>query len=137
MFVIIDLEWITDKENIGHLTQLYAVRTTKSWDVLARFDSICAPPCDLLTQDHLALSGYDIYEFSSAAYENQVVGKFIEWLKDDDVLLFWHNASWMRLTEMAYRASSILPAKGHRILGNKLRHHYGKSMVAPILSAVR
>ncbi len=124
MFVIIDLEWLSDRNNASYLTQISAVRANKTWEPVDRFDAICMPTKGVDLNNYVALSGYNANEFASAPLASDVVKNFACWLESEDVLLFWHWSSWSCLKEFAGRYSITLPTNKKQYLGDKVRAHY-------------
>lgn len=94
MFVIADMEWITN--SVGHQSpaQLAALRVDEEWKVVDEFSAFIRPRdrefCDW---EHIAYTGGSISDFMYAESAHNVLDKFQNWLNVDDVLLWWYSES--------------------------------------------
>lgn len=94
MFVIADLEWITNAEMNHSPTQLAAIRVDGNWNVIAKFNSFIRPK-DVKYHNwkHIAYTGGNATDFIYAKNAHNVLTDFEDWLNNDDILLWWHDAS--------------------------------------------
>lgn len=94
MFVIADLEWMTNAEKHHSPTQLAAVRVDENWNVIAEFNSFIRPR-DSKFHDwkHVAYTGGNATDFIYARNAHNVFTDFQKWLNEDDILLWWYDES--------------------------------------------
>ena len=94
MFVIADLEWVTNQTGHFSPTQLAAVKVDESWHELERFSALIRP-CDGTFHDwkHVAYTGGTATAFLHAKNAYSVLQSFIEWLSAEDAILWWHEES--------------------------------------------
>lgn len=109
MFVIVDLEWITDDNGHYEPTQLAAIRVNQDWDGIRYFNSFIKPrnlaECDW---SHPAYTCGSRVDFANANSALSVFKAFDNWLRKDDILLFWHHESrkvWRKLNFAFFRKS--------------------------------
>ena len=94
MFVIVDMEWITN--SVGHQspTQLAAARVDDEWNTIDEYSAFIRPRdrkfCD---GEHIAYTGGSISDFVYARGAYDVLTDFENWLNEDDILLWWQNES--------------------------------------------
>lgn len=91
MFVLFDVEWITDKNGTCRMTQLAAVRTSAAWYPCAEFRVLAAPQGRNVDWEHFAYSGYSPDEFRFGESEQDCMRAFFRWLRPDDVLCCWND----------------------------------------------
>lgn len=91
MFVIVDLEWITNDDGHYEPTQLAAVKVNADWSTISEFSAFIKPrniaECDW---SHPAYTGGNCEDFANAKAAYLVLNSFNEWLDSDDILLWWH-----------------------------------------------
>ena len=87
MFVIVDLEWVTDDNGHYEPTQLAAVKVNADWSIISEFSAFIKPrniaECDW---SHPAYTGGNCEDFANAKTAYLVLNSFNEWLDNDDVL---------------------------------------------------
>jgi methylphosphotriester-DNA--protein-cysteine methyltransferase len=94
MFVIADIEWITN--SVGHQspTQLSATRVDEDWNIVEEFNAFIRPRdrefCDW---NHIAYTGGSVADFMCAENAYTVLSDFQTWLNDDDIILWWCKES--------------------------------------------
>lgn len=94
MFVIADLEWIEIDNRKSCPTQLAAIRVDDLWNETDRFYELILPKnADYYHWEHMAFVGGTPIEFLRAKTAKDVFSLFIDWLKNDDVVLWWHISS--------------------------------------------
>lgn len=92
MFVLVDMEWITNAGEYQSPTQISAVRLNEDWSVISQFDSFIKPR-DSSFHDwlHVAYRGGRPIDFLCADNAYTVFLRLRNWLEEDDILLWWHN----------------------------------------------
>jgi len=94
MFVIADLEWMTNVEGHHSPTQLAATRVDNNWNVVDEFNYFIRPrDSEFHEWNHVAYTGGTATDFLFAKNAYVVMMSFQEWLKEDDVLLWWYDES--------------------------------------------
>lgn len=94
MFVIADLEWMTNNE--GHLspTQLAAVRVDENWCAVKEFSARIRPrDPSFYAWKHVSYCGGTPSDFLGAPSAFTVLRAFESWLNEEDVLLWWYEES--------------------------------------------
>ena len=94
MFVVVDLEWITN--DMGHQspTQISAVRVNNGWSVISRFDAFIKPRDNSFHDwSHVAYTGGRPIDFLCADGAYNVFQSLQSWLMEDDILLWWYDES--------------------------------------------
>ena len=90
MFVIADMEWLTNAA--GHIspTQLSAVKVDENWNAVAEFNSFIRPrDGEFHIWNHLSYTGGKAADFLYARNAHNVLNDFEKWLCEDDILLWW------------------------------------------------
>lgn len=117
MFVLTDIEWMTNA--VGHFspTQLAAIRVDAEWNEVDRFNSFIRPrDSEFHDWKHVAYTGGSATEFMYARNAYNVFDDFLAWLSEDDVILWWYEESDMVFkklhslilkTKFAYKTISI------------------------------
>ena len=104
MFVIADLEWITNSYGHCSPSQLAAVRVDENWYVVDEFDSFIRPrDKGFYNWKHIAYNGGSSMDFILAPSAYTVLENFQKWLNEDDVILWWYDDSeklFKRLVEL-------------------------------------
>lgn len=124
MFVLCDIEWITDGKGEKHPTQLAALKVDSDWQPLSQYSSFICPPRGLrVPKWHMAFNGGRQEEYDNARALGAVLEEFNDWLDKDDVLLWWFSESEELFTDLLQRV--ICSAKKYRtaIVTNHLRAH--------------
>lgn len=96
MFVIADIEWMTNEEGHHSPTQLAAIRVDETWNEVDNFASLIRPrDSEFHDWRHVSYTGGKPTEFMYARNAHNVFDAFYDWLKDDDVILWWYDESIM------------------------------------------
>ncbi len=94
MFVLADIEWITNADGHYCPIQLGAIRVDKEWNEIARFHSFIRPKdAELHDWGHVAYTGGSATEFLKARNAYSVLESFQTWLSEDDMILWWYKES--------------------------------------------
>ena len=93
MYVIADMEWVT-KKGISSPTQLAAVKVDENWNAIDSFNELIRPR-DGAFHDwkHMAYTGATATQFLYARNAYCILDEFINWLNEDDTILWWHSDS--------------------------------------------
>lgn len=89
MFVLMDLEWITDFNNFNYETQLAALRVDNNWNEVSSYTSLIHP--QVWMEHAIGLGGHTREEYDRAYSLTKVMEGFQRWLQPDDVLCWWQN----------------------------------------------
>ena len=92
MYVLIDMEWITNRHGNHWPTQLAASRVDEAWNTVDAF-SVLFRPKDASFQDwnHMAFSGWDRQDFEDGESLYPGLDAFQKWLRADDIICWWHQ----------------------------------------------
>ena len=94
MFVLTDIEWMTNSAGHFSPTQLSAIKVDENWNEIDRFDSLIRPrDSEFHDWKHVAYTGGSATEFLHARNAHNVIQSFLEWLNEDDVILWWYEES--------------------------------------------
>jgi len=94
MYVLMDIEWITNRDHVLNLTQFAALRVNQRWQELDSFYARIRPLDPSFHEwGHMAYSGGRAIDFINARTLTQAFESFLEWVKTDVVLCFWHEDS--------------------------------------------
>ena len=94
MFVITDLEWITNSNGHHSPTQIAAIRVDEQWNTIDEFNSFIRPrDAEFHIWNHVAYTGGKATDFLLARNAHNVLDAFQEWLNADDVILWWYSES--------------------------------------------
>ena len=92
MYVIMDMEWIENRNKIPCPTQIAALRVDQRWNRLEMFSSLIKPhdyTCHYW--EHISYNGAGKESFLSAPTAFEVLYGLFKWLRNDDILLWWGN----------------------------------------------
>lgn len=89
MFVLMDLEWITDHNNFNYETQLAALRVDNNWKEVSSYTSLIRP--QVWVEHAIGLGGHAREDYDRAYSLTKVMEGFQRWLQPDDVLCWWQN----------------------------------------------
>ncbi len=94
MIVLMDIEWVENRQHHVSPTQLAALRVDGSWQKQALFYSRIRPrDGSFYHWNHVAYTGGDPAAFLYARGLYEVLQALKGWLCEDDVLCFWHVES--------------------------------------------
>lgn len=104
MFVLMDIEWVENQAQDISSTQLAAMRVDEHWNSQDRFYSRIRPTDSSFYQwEHMAYTGGTGDDFLCAPGIYGVLSNLEDWLRDDDVLCFWHVAAQKIFRTVYYR----------------------------------
>jgi len=90
MYVLMDIEWITNSDNHINPTQIAALRVDEHWNETGRFFERIRPRDSSFHQwNHMGYSGGDKASFLNADSLSRVFSYLDLWLTKDDVLCWW------------------------------------------------
>ncbi len=94
MHVITDIEWIVDENRHYIPSQLAALRVDSGWNISDEFAAFIRPKDLNFNQwNHVGYTGGTPREFLHAENVYKVLNQFMEWLKEDDIILWWRDES--------------------------------------------
>lgn len=109
MYVLLDIEWVTDENNQDTPTQLAALRVTNDWSPEEEyFSRICTLPPANSDWGHIAFRGGSSEDFLTAKPLSAVAKELQQWLRPDDVLCFWHGIPANTFTGMMHAQGAPL-----------------------------
>lgn len=94
MYVLADIEWITDINENKYPTQLSAVKVDENWKDTDSFSEfIRTKDGETPNISHMAYTGGTAEEFQNADSLSDVFTAFENWLSEDDIIVWWHYES--------------------------------------------
>ena len=115
MYVLIDMEWVTNRHGNHWPTQLAAIRVDEEWQTVDSF-SVLFRPKDITFQkwDHMAFSGWTRDNFLNADSLYPALDAFEHWLQPEDILCWWHQEAYAlytmftKVAQIRDRASKVV-----------------------------
>ena len=115
MYVLIDMEWVTNRHGNHWPTQLAAIRVDEEWQTVDSF-SVLFRPKDITFQkwDHMAFSGWTRDNFLNADSLYPALDAFEHWLQPEDILCWWHQEAYdlyimfTKVAQIRDRASMVV-----------------------------
>ena len=94
MYVLLDIEWVTNTENHICPTQVAAFRVTEQWAGRELFFRRIRPRDNSFhVWSHVGYTGGTKQAFLHAQPLTQVMQELLDWLRADDVICVWHAES--------------------------------------------
>lgn len=94
MYVLCDIEWATNDQEHMCLTQISATRVNEQWESLDSFDSLIRPQnASFEDWKQVCYTGAQSKDFKYAPTSYTVLSEFEKWLLEDDIVLWWYEAS--------------------------------------------
>ena len=95
MYVLIDMEWVTNRHGNHWPTQLAAIRVDEEWQTVDSF-SVLFRPKDITFQkwDHMAFYVWTRDNFLNADSLYPALDAFEHWLQPEDILCWWHQEAY-------------------------------------------
>lgn len=94
MYVICDIEWVSNLKCKLFPTQIAAVKVSKRWNIISCFGSLICPPIERkYSKNNVAFNGGEYSDFYAANSAQDVFESFYRWLDSDDVLVWWYDKS--------------------------------------------
>lgn len=110
MYVLMDLEWVTNKQLHFSPTQIGAMRVNDAWEQQSVFYSRIRPrDASFYTWKHIGYTGGTALDYLHSPGIHHVLSKLEEWLLDDDVICIW-----------AKDAKNILKSSYNLVLNKKV-----------------
>ena len=115
MYVLIDMEWVTNRHGNHWPTQLAAIRVDEEWQTVDSL-SVLFRPKDITFQkwDHMAFSGWTRDNFLNADSLYPALDAFEHWLQPEDILCWWHQEAYdlyimfTKVAQIRDRASMVV-----------------------------
>ena len=90
MYVLADIEWVTNSKGLICPTQLAAIKVDENWNIQRTFYSRIKPlNCSFEIKKHLAYSGASLEVFKLADDARTVFSRFEHWLDENDIVCWW------------------------------------------------
>ena len=122
MFVLMDMEWYEDRTH-WFISQVAALRIDENYSVINQYDSLVAPSSnsnpETIRWDSISFSGARKKAFMTSPDINTVFKELYNWLKPDDILVWWHVTG-----EEKFKNRSLLmnlPFSESRVIGEQVR----------------
>ena len=94
MYVLMDIEWVTNRHNHISPTQIAAMRVDNQWRCVDRMYSRIRPrDASFHTWNHMAYTGGQPSDFLYAKGIFAALSDLQNWLQDDDTICFWSEDS--------------------------------------------
>lgn len=94
MFVLVDMEWMTNKDGHHSPTQIAAIKVNEQWQEIDKFQSYIRPrDPEFHDWDHVSYTGGTAYDFLHARNAYSVFEAFENWLNEEDIILWWYVES--------------------------------------------
>lgn len=117
MYILMDLEWYSQKGKPTMLTQIAALCADSDWNAVESFYSRIHPRYDDISDwSHMAFSGGTRKEFEAAPTLCSVLDDLKAWLREDDILCWWTEEGKKKLDRFLAGFSITFPSAGVRIL---------------------
>lgn len=121
MYVLMDIEWITNDDNHINPTQVAAMKVDGQWNEIDTFFARIRPRDNSFHQwKHMGYSGGEKEEFLNADNLPKVLGNLDNWLAEDDVLCWWTPDSIKVLNSMFLMALRRRNNRKHILLRDYL-----------------
>ncbi len=96
MFVLADMEWMTNAAGHHSPSQIAAIKVDDKWNEVSSFKSFIRPrDGEFHDWKHVAYTGGTASDFLHARNAHNVLTDFEAWLEEDDILLWWYAESEM------------------------------------------
>ncbi len=90
MYVLADIEWVTNSKGFICPTQLSAIKADEDWNMQYSFYSRIRPLDDSFEiEKHMAFSGAGLEVFRIADSARKVFTEFEQWLDENDIVCWW------------------------------------------------
>lgn len=92
MYVLVDIEWVTNKNHHISPTQIAALRVDESWYCDTLFYTRIKPKnSSFHLWDDIAYSGGDLQSFLNAPGLYAVMSNFVNWIRKTDTICVWNE----------------------------------------------
>lgn len=94
MYVLLDIEWLTNQQNHFCPTQIAALRVSDDWQDHELFFSRIRPrDPSFYVWNHVSFTGGNSVDFLEAKGLYRVMSDLMKWLRSDDIICLWHEES--------------------------------------------
>lgn len=116
MYVLVDMEWISNQHGNHWPTQLAAARVDAQWNTVDTF-SVLFRPRDFSLQQwgHMAFSGWSREQFLDGESLYAGLDAFRLWLQPEDTICWWHQEA-SDLFNMFSKVSGVPDMTQHVVL---------------------
>ena len=116
MYVLVDMEWISNQHGNHWPTQLAAARVDAQWNTVDTF-SVLFRPRDFSLQQwgHMAFSGWSREQFLNGESLYAGLDAFRLWLQPEDTICWWHQEA-SDLFNMFSKVSGVPDMTQHVVL---------------------
>lgn len=92
--VLIDIEWVKNKNGDSCLSQIAAIKATSNWDVIDRYATIVKPLNASFTNwSQIGFTGWKPQDFLQAIPSQRAIQNFAKWIETETCFLFWDSES--------------------------------------------
>ena len=92
--VLIDIEWVKNKNGDNCLSQIAAIKATSNWDVIDRYATIVKPLNASFTNwSQIGFTGWKPQDFLQAIPSQRAIQNFAKWIETETCFLFWDSES--------------------------------------------
>ena len=92
MYVLVDMEWISNQRGNHWPTQLAATRVDAQWNTVDIFSALFRPKGFSFQQwGHMAFSGWNREQFLNGESLYAGLDAFRLWLQPEDTICWWHQ----------------------------------------------
>lgn len=124
MFVIADIEWMTNSEGYHYPTQLAAVKVDENWNEVSTISSYIKPRYGhSYNLNHIAYTGAYNADLTRAKSAYKAFCHFDNWICEDDVIVWWHYESETVFNQL-YKSLLEKPNTHKSVKANKYVHGY-------------
>lgn len=124
MYVLLDMEWVTDSRGSHWPTQLSAIRVNRLWQTEDCFSTLFRPQNAAFRQwEHIAFTGWLPADFLRAPALYPAMDAFVRWLQPDDILCWWHQKA-SSLFSLFQKAAQIPDRAAQALYLNKSVAHF-------------
>ena len=116
MYVLVDMEWISNQRGNHWPTQLAATRVDAQWNTVDIFSALFRPKDFSFQQwGHMAFSGWNREQFLNGESLYAGLDAFRLWLQPEDTICWWHQEA-SDLFNMFSKISGVPDMTQHVVL---------------------
>lgn len=103
MFVLTDIEWVTNPAGHFSPSQIAAIKVDRNWNETDRFESFIRPRDEEFHKwNHVAYTGGTASDFLNAKNAHSVLEAFLAWICPEDIILWWYKESDSVFKKLTY-----------------------------------